>query len=135
MKEKSTGWPQPVFARPNKIYISGRLLSKNKRLHSKTKQQKNWSWNEQKYNHEFKQGPENRTDCAVKARRKSALCSVLTLMECSFFNRMDFDRLAMDIEMLIPLLKIVADYEMEGKVLSLSMRGAGDCMLKFSKSQ
>jgi hypothetical protein len=56
-------------------------------------------------------------------------------MKRPFFNRMDFDRLAMDIDMLIPLLKMVADYEMEGKVLILSMRGRGDCTLKFSKSQ
>jgi hypothetical protein len=56
-------------------------------------------------------------------------------MERSFSNRMDFDRLTMDIDMLIPLLKMVADYEMEGKVLMLSMRGSGDCTLKFSKSR
>jgi hypothetical protein len=57
------------------------------------------------------------------------------LMECSFFNRMDFDALTMDIDMVIPVLKMVADYEMEGKVLILPMRGKGDCTLKFSKSQ
>jgi hypothetical protein len=48
---------------------------------------------------------------------------------------MDFDALTMRFDMLIPLLKMVADYEMEGKVLILSMRGKGDCTLKFSKSQ
>jgi hypothetical protein len=48
---------------------------------------------------------------------------------------MDFDTLTMDIDMVIPLLKMVADYEMEGKVLILSMKGKGDCILKFSKSQ
>jgi hypothetical protein len=52
-----------------------------------------------------------------------------------FFNRMDFDTLTMDIDMVIPLLRMVADYEMEGKVLILSIRGKGDCILKFSKSQ
>lgn len=46
--------------------------------------------------------------------------------------RMDFDTLTMDIDMLIPLLKMVADYEMNGKVLILSMRGKGDCILKFT---
>jgi hypothetical protein len=62
-------------------------------------------------------------------------CSLLSLTERSFLNRMDFDALTMDIDMVIPLLKMVADYEMEGKVLILSMRGKGDCTLKFSKSQ
>jgi hypothetical protein len=71
----------------------------------------------------------------AKASGKSLLCFVLSLTERSFFNRMDFDRLSMDIDMLTPLLKMVADYEMEGKVLILSMRGKGDCTLKFSKSQ
>lgn len=60
---------------------------------------------------------------------------MFSLTERSLFNRMDFDALTMSIEMIIPLLKMVADYEMEGKVLILSMRGKGDCTLKFSKSQ
>lgn len=61
--------------------------------------------------------------------------ALLSLTERSLFNRMDFDALTMSIDMVIPLLKMVADYEMEGKVLILSMRGKGDCTLKFSKSQ
>lgn len=61
--------------------------------------------------------------------------ALLSLTERSLFNRMDFDALTMRIDMVIPLLKIVADYEMEGKVLILSMTGKGDCTLKFSKSQ
>lgn len=61
--------------------------------------------------------------------------ALLSLTERSLFNRMDFDALTMSIDMVIPLLKMVADYEIEGKVLILSMRGKGDCTLKFSKSQ
>jgi hypothetical protein len=47
---------------------------------------------------------------------------------------MDFDALTMEIRMKIPFLVITADYEMEGKVLIVSMEGKGDCTLKFSKS-
>jgi hypothetical protein len=47
---------------------------------------------------------------------------------------MEFDALSMDIDMIIPLLKMVADYDMEGKVLILATKGKGDCTLKFSKS-
>jgi hypothetical protein len=47
---------------------------------------------------------------------------------------MDFNNLTMQIHMLVPSLKLTADYEMEGKVLMLPAVGNGDCTLKFSKS-
>jgi len=48
---------------------------------------------------------------------------------------MDFNNLTMQIQMLVPSLKLTADYEMEGKILMLPAVGNGDCTLKFSKSQ
>jgi len=51
-----------------------------------------------------------------------------------FVNRMDFNNLTMQIQMLVPSLKLMADYEMEGKLLMLPVVGNGDCTLKFSKS-
>jgi hypothetical protein len=47
---------------------------------------------------------------------------------------MDFGTLTMQIHMLIPSLKLTADYEMEGKLFILPVVGDGDCSLKFSKS-
>jgi hypothetical protein len=47
---------------------------------------------------------------------------------------MDFNNLTMQIHMLVPSLKLTADYEMEGKLLMLPAVGNGDCTLKFSKS-
>lgn len=46
--------------------------------------------------------------------------------------RMDLNNLTMQIQMLVPSLKLTADYEMEGKLLMLPAVGNGDCTLKFT---
>lgn len=46
--------------------------------------------------------------------------------------RMDFSTLTLHVHMLIPSLKLTAQYEMEGKLFILPVVGNGDCTLKFT---
>jgi hypothetical protein len=46
---------------------------------------------------------------------------------------LDLENLTFDMSMLTPFMRFDAEYEMEGQVLVLPLRGKGDCVMNFSK--
>jgi len=46
---------------------------------------------------------------------------------------MDLSTLTLDLDMLTPYMLFNADYEMEGRILLVPLKGKGDSYLNFSK--